>query len=164
MRNTALHLTNSSSTNQNSKRLVIKNLREPFKPANEDLFGQLWPPLEQAIKAIQHKHSIALSLEILYRHVENLCAAKKESQLYDSLKQVCEEHITDLIPELTKYPFFSKIALNLIFVFSLTYHFFNVCRRLLGILEVVEQPLARSLLSNGHDLSNILAYRSWLRS
>jgi cullin-4 len=108
MRNTALHLTNSSSTNQNSKRLVIKNLREPFKPANEDLFGQLWPSLEQAIKAIQHKHSIALSLEILYRHVENLCAAKKESQLYDSLKQICEEHITDLIPELTKYPFLPK--------------------------------------------------------
>jgi cullin-4 len=104
MRSTALHLTNSA--NQNSKRLVIKNLKEPFKPANEDLFVQLWPSLNQAIKAIQHKHSIALSLEILYRHVESLCAAKKEDTLYDSLKQVCEEHITSLIPELTKYPFF----------------------------------------------------------
>lgn len=85
---------------------MIKNLKEPFKPANEDLFGQLWPSLQQAIKAIQHKHSIALSLEILYRHVESLCAAKKESLLYDSLKQVCEEHVENLIPELTKYPFF----------------------------------------------------------
>lgn len=99
MRNTTLNLTNSSSSGQASKKLVIKNLKDV--KSTEDFFKKLWPYLEEAVKAIHDSRKISMSLEILYQYVENLCAEKKSSALYNSLKHICEEHIRNDLPKLT---------------------------------------------------------------
>ena len=74
--------------------------------STEDNFKKLWPLLNEAVNAIHLSKPVSISLEILYRHVENLCSEKKANLLYESLKQLCEEHIKSELPKLTKYPFF----------------------------------------------------------
>ena len=101
MRNTSLNLTSSSSSGQSSsKRLVIKNFRDVPK-AVEDYFAKLWPNLEKAVRAIHRSEPVSMSLEILYQSVETLCAEKKANLLYNSLKQLCEEHIREQVPKLS---------------------------------------------------------------
>jgi translation initiation factor 2B subunit (eIF-2B alpha/beta/delta family) len=126
MRNTSLNLTNSSSSGQTSKRLVIKNLKgnlsffssknwiklvlikllfKETPKTNEDFFTKLWQSLEAAVTAIHKSNPVSMSLEILYQYVENLCSEKKSNLLYASLKQLCEVHIKSEVSKLIIYPF-----------------------------------------------------------
>jgi cullin-4 len=55
-----------------------------------------------------------MSLEILYQYVENLCAEKKANSLYQTLKQLCEEHIKAELPKLTTQVYNPIEYLNLL--------------------------------------------------
>jgi hypothetical protein len=71
--------------------------------------------LEQAVNAIHLSKPVSISLEILYRHVENLCCEKKSNILYIALRDLCENHIKSELPKLIEYPFnFLKRFLNFI--------------------------------------------------
>lgn len=71
----------------------------------EDNFSALWKSLEQAVRAIHERRPVSMSLEILYKNVEYLCAEKQSQKLYMALKQLCEEHIQSEVPKLVIYPF-----------------------------------------------------------
>lgn len=183
-------LTNSSSSGQTAKRLGIRNLRGTFKWALdlslslsitvflletprpvEDTFSVLWKSLDDAVRAIHERRPVSMSLEILYKNVEYLCAEKQANVLYSSLKQLCEEHIQVEVPKLTIYPF-SK--LNNLYSIKLKYSVLSLTQlkfflnfhgneRSNRVLKVAQLTLARPLLANEHDLSNLLATRPWLR-
>jgi cullin-4 len=67
----------------------------------EESFNKLWASLEEAVRAIHNSRPVSMSLEILYKNVENICSEDKSSRLYLALKLLCEEHIRNEVPKLT---------------------------------------------------------------
>jgi cullin-4 len=149
MRNTSLNLTSSSSSGQASKRLVIKNLKETPK-SNGDFFTKLWKSLESAVTAIHKSMPVSMSLEILYQYVENLCAEKKSSTLYSSLKQLCEEHIKSEVAKLNA-PMNDQFE----YLKLLNRHWQEHCSQMMMICQIF-LPLDR-----GYVLNNPLILSIW---
>lgn len=149
IRNATLNLTSSSSNGQTSKRLVIKNLRASAV-STEDSFNKLWPYLEEAVKAIHNSKPIAMSLEILYQNVENLCFEKKTSIAYSSLRQLCEEHIKQELPKLTM-----EIDDQIEYLKLLNRHWQDHCSQMMMICQIF-LPLDR-----GYVLNNPLILSIW---
>lgn len=82
----------SSGKPGTAKKLIIKNLKgKPKLPENYQ--QETWERLREAIVAIQTSKSIKSSLEELYQAVENMCSHKMAAQLYDKLRQLCEDHV-----------------------------------------------------------------------
>ncbi|CAM9628792.1 unnamed protein product [Chrysoparadoxa australica] len=81
------------------KKMVIKPFKEqPQLPP--DFEDQAWSKLRAAVLAVQSKQPIETSREELYRAVEDLCAHKMSSRLYDRLQVECERHIREQVDAL----------------------------------------------------------------
>eukprot|EP01133_Synstelium_polycarpum_P000407 gene407-481_t len=82
------------------KKLVIKNYKEVLKtPANYE--SDSWSSLSHAIYCIYTKQPVQLTLEELYRMVDNLCQSSKgAATLYTNLTQEMEIHINDKLGSL----------------------------------------------------------------
>lgn len=142
-------LTNSSSSGQTAKRLGIRNLRETPRSA-EDNFSTLWKSLNEAVRAIHEQRPVSTSLEILYKNVEYLCAEKQAQKLYVALKQLCEEHIQNEVPKLTK-----DINDQIEYLKLLNSHWQDHCSQMNMICQVF-LPLDR-----GYVLNNPLILSIW---
>lgn len=160
-------LTNSSSCGQTAKRLGIRNLRGTSKWALglslslsitvflletprpvEDTFSVLWKSLDDAVRAIHERRPVSMSLEILYKNVEYLCAEKQANVLYSSLKQLCEEHIQVEVPKLTIYPF-SK--LNNLYSIKLKYSVLSLTQlKFFWIFTEINDQIEYLKLLNSH--------------
>jgi cullin-4 len=91
-----------------------------------------------------------MSLEILYQYVETLCAERKSNQLYNSLRDLCEEHIKSRIGRLIEpvYDFFEYLKL-------LNRHWQDHCSQMMMICQIF-LPLDR-----GYVLNNPLILSIW---
>ncbi len=130
--------------------LKRKNIRKETPKRVEDLFEKLWPFLELAVKAIHTKSSVAMSLEILYRYVENLCAERKENLLYNSLKELFEMHVKNEVPNLT-----NSIDDYLDYLKLLNHYWQDYCAQMTMICQIF-LPLDR-----GYVLNNPLILSIW---
>jgi cullin-4 len=115
-----------------------------------DYFAKLWPNLEKTVRAIHNSEPISMSLEILYQSVETLCAEKKASQLYNALKQLCEEHIKQQIPGLT-LPMDDQLE----YLKLMNRHWQDHCSQMMMICQIF-LPLDR-----GYVLNNPLILSIW---
>jgi hypothetical protein len=170
MRNVTLNLSNKNGTT--SKKIIIKNLRgllinfflfcftlkflieiifffSETPKSSEDSFTRLWPLLKQAVEAIHKSKPISISLEILYQHVENLCSEKKSQQLFTSLKTLCEEHIKDGLPNLTK-----PIDDQYEYLKLLNQQWQNHCSHMMMICQIF-LPLDRGYVLNNPSILSI---------
>eukprot|EP01132_Coremiostelium_polycephalum_P004709 gene4709-5881_t len=78
-------------SNNGPKKLVIKNLRQtPKAPVNYEV--ESWEKLSDAVQSIHNKQATQLTLEELYRMVENLCSEKLSSSLYLKLSKQIEQN------------------------------------------------------------------------
>jgi cullin-4 len=118
--------------------------------ADVDYFPKLWPSLEKTVKAIHNSEPISTSLEILYQSVETLCAEKKANQLYNALKQLCEEHIRDQIGPLTQ-----PIDDQFEYLKLINRHWQDHCSQMMMICQIF-LPLDR-----GYVLNNPLILSIW---
>ncbi len=118
--------------------------------ADVDYFAKLWPNLEKTVRAIHNSEPISMSLEILYQSVETLCAEKKASQLYNALKQLCEEHIKQQIPGLT-LPMDDQLE----YLKLMNRHWQDHCSQMMMICQIF-LPLDR-----GYVLNNPLILSIW---
>mgnify|MGYP006132881853 CR=1 FL=1 len=74
------------------RKLVIKPLKKaPKLPA--DFEQQTWSRLAAAVHAVHGKQAVALSLEELYRAVQDMCLNSLASTVYERLQGECERHI-----------------------------------------------------------------------
>ncbi|XP_066924143.1 cullin-4B-like [Clytia hemisphaerica] len=90
-------MADSTKPNQ-TKRLVIKNFKsKPTLPSNYK--EVTWEKLREAVVAIHNQQSISSSLEELYKAVENLCSHDMSMNLYDRLKNVCENYVKSIIKD-----------------------------------------------------------------
>jgi hypothetical protein len=61
---------------------------------------QLW----DAVRAIQRQERTSTPLESLYKTVESLCLSGQGGALYETLQEVCQDHLRTQAAELKKYP------------------------------------------------------------
>lgn len=84
------------------KKLVIKNFKDKTLML-ENYTEETWQKLKEAVQAIQNNTSIEYSLEELYQSVENLCSYNLSVNLYERLKQLCEDHIKAQIHQFREF-------------------------------------------------------------
>lgn len=91
----------NSAKPKQAKKLVIKNLK--VQSESPSSYGEdTWCKLKDSVCAIYEERPISLTLNELYQAVENCCACKMASSLYERLKSVCEEHVVKLLPFFTQ--------------------------------------------------------------
>ncbi|KAI5812658.1 Cullin family-domain-containing protein [Pyronema omphalodes] len=76
-----------------AKRLQIRNLKKPMKNSPDGYFNTTWQKLDTALTAIFNKERITYSLEELYRGVENVCRGGKAPEMFELLKERCDQYI-----------------------------------------------------------------------
>lgn len=91
-----------------AKKLVIKNFERPQLPERYEEVA--WAKLREAVVAIQQSQRISTSQEELYQAVENLCSHKMAPQLYENLRDLCEQHVRSALHTFFKYPFLSFVV------------------------------------------------------
>ncbi|EFA82957.1 cullin [Heterostelium album PN500] len=74
------------------KKLVIKNLKTVTN-SFDNYESESWLQLENAVNCIHMKLSIQLTLEDLYRMVENICLSGNATNLYKKLSELIEKHV-----------------------------------------------------------------------
>ncbi|XP_065681125.1 cullin-4A isoform X1 [Hydra vulgaris] len=118
------------STPNHAKKLVIKNFK--VIPSLPDNYKDVtFEKLKDAVSAIHLEHSISYSLEELYKAVENLCSHNMSSQLYERLREVCEEHVKTIIAE-----FSSDIIDNFVFLKKMDKQWESHCRQMTMIRSI----------------------------
>ncbi|KAK9823559.1 hypothetical protein WJX72_003747 [[Myrmecia] bisecta] len=76
-----------------ARKLTIKPLKsKPKLP--EDFETTTWKKLQHAVHAVHGKQPVTVSLEELYRAVEDMCLHKMADRLYANLQQECNTHIS----------------------------------------------------------------------
>ncbi|KAI9591975.1 cullin 3 [Syncephalis fuscata] len=96
----------SSSALPGNKRLKAR-INPPRRPTHSaDLYGEMWPKIEQAIKQIYNINSSRLSFEELYRASYTLVIHKKGSDLYQDVGNSLKKHLEQVTAEniVTAFP------------------------------------------------------------
>eukprot|EP00039_Didymoeca_costata_P016531 m.298258 g.298258 ORF g.298258 m.298258 type:complete len:739 (+) comp16408_c0_seq1:174-2390(+) len=76
------------------KRLTLKNFTLPAAKLPDNYGEEQWKMLASAIDAIHKQTKLGVDLEVLYKAVESLSSKGKEAQqLYDRLRNMCQEHL-----------------------------------------------------------------------
>ena len=75
-----------------TKKLVVKNFRTTPRASPDQYANQVWTQLETALSAIFRGEDV--SLEELYRGVENVCRQDKAQALFQKLCEKCNNHVT----------------------------------------------------------------------
>ena len=81
-----------------ARKLVIRPLKRVALPPNFEEAS--WAKLQAAVWAVQHKQAVSVSLEELYRAVEDMCMHKLSARLYGLLQAKCSTHVGTLLSEL----------------------------------------------------------------
>ncbi|MCJ1284036.1 hypothetical protein MMC26_003367 [Xylographa opegraphella] len=76
-----------------TKKLVVKNFRKTSKSNPDQYYDTIWEQLDKALSAIFHHETI--SLEELYRGVENLCRQEKAPALFQRLSDRCKDNVVE---------------------------------------------------------------------
>jgi cullin 4 len=76
-----------------AKKIVIKNFRPARTDETESYFNRTWDELCKALNTICKGEKLDMPLERLYRGVEDICRGGKDKELYETLRQICEEHL-----------------------------------------------------------------------
>lgn len=76
-----------------AKKLVIKNFRTSTKEQSETYCERIQHELKEALLAVYMQKPLQLSLERLYRGVEDMCRHGRERQVYTLLYEVIETHV-----------------------------------------------------------------------
>ncbi|PNS17618.1 hypothetical protein CAC42_3013 [Sphaceloma murrayae] len=82
---------------QGAKKLVVKNLKTQSSWNPENYFDETWARLDDALTKIFAEQHKPLSMEDLYRCVENLCRQGKASSVYSRLNERCVRHLKDSV-------------------------------------------------------------------
>jgi cullin-4 len=77
-----------------ARKLKVKNLRKSTKNNTDAYFNNTWESLNNVLTAIFNREKVPVSLEELYRGVENICRAEKAPQLFERLEARCEGYVT----------------------------------------------------------------------
>ena len=77
-----------------ARKLKVKNLRKSTKNNADAYFNNMWESLNNVLTAIFNREKVPVSLEELYRGVENICRAEKAPQLFEKLEARCEGYVT----------------------------------------------------------------------
>ncbi|KAL8857533.1 MAG: hypothetical protein Q9178_005861 [Gyalolechia marmorata] len=80
-------------TEAGPKRLVVKNFRKTPRSDPEKYIKGVWSQLNTALSAILAEEKLPHSNEELYRGVENLCRQGRAPQLYETLREKCQQGI-----------------------------------------------------------------------
>ena len=80
------------SNHTGAKRLVVKNFRAAPRASPDQYADQIWKQLEVALSAIFQGKNV--SLEELYRGVENVCRQGKASILFEKLCEKCTSQVS----------------------------------------------------------------------
>lgn len=84
-----------------ARKLVVKNLKKTSKRDSETYFHSTWALLEKVLGTIFRKEKIPMSMEELYRGVENLCRVDRAPVMYEKLRACCDEYVgTQLKPQI----------------------------------------------------------------
>lgn len=83
---------NLSAPQSGTKKLVVKTIKRSSKPDPDGYFNNVWNQLDNGLSAIFHDDKI--SLEELYRGVENLCRQDKAPVLFQKLCERCTVHVS----------------------------------------------------------------------
>ena len=88
--------TTSVGSNATPKKLVVRNFRTTTKTNPEEYFKTIWKELQDALEIVLDKDVKTISLEHLYRGVENICRQDEAPRLFKKLQARCMRHITDV--------------------------------------------------------------------
>ena len=80
------------SNQTGTKRLMVKNFKTTPRASPDQYANQIWNRLEVALSAIFQGKNV--SLEELYRGVENVCRQGKASILFEKLCEKCTSHVS----------------------------------------------------------------------
>ena len=80
------------SNHTGAKRLMVKNFKTAPRASPDQYADQIWNQLEVALSAIFEGKNV--SLEELYRGVENVCRQGKASILFERLCEKCTSHVS----------------------------------------------------------------------
>ncbi|KAF8533344.1 Cullin family-domain-containing protein [Trichophaea hybrida] len=81
--------------NSGARRLQVRNFRKSTKNNADGYFNTMRESLSTALTAIFDRKNIPMSLEELYRGVENICKAGKAPELFELLKTHCSDYVLD---------------------------------------------------------------------
>lgn len=85
--------TSQFGTNSGPRRLIVKNLRTTSRSDPTEYFNKTWNQLDAALTAIFTNGQLQLSMEELYRGVENLCRQGKAQELSQRLFARCRAYV-----------------------------------------------------------------------
>ncbi|DBA80768.1 hypothetical protein WJX77_001890 [Trebouxia sp. C0004] len=125
----------STSTKNGSaapvRKLVIKPLKsKPKLPA--DFESTTWAKLNEAVLAVHGKKGVSLSLEELYRAVEDMCLHKMADRLYSNLQKVCDAHIASQLQQLAR----SQTSGSVLFLEQMNESWQDHCSQMLTIRSI----------------------------
>ncbi|KAM7301695.1 cullin-4A [Ixodes scapularis] len=119
----------SNNKPNSAKKLVIKNFERPQLP---DRYEEVaWAKLREAVVAIQQSQRISTSQEELYQAVENLCSHKMAPQLYDNLRDLCEQHVRSAL-----HTFFKESLDNTLFLKLMNDCWQSHCQQMIMIRSI----------------------------
>ncbi|KAA6417758.1 MAG: ubiquitin- cullin 4 [Trebouxia sp. A1-2] len=114
-----------------ARKLVIKPLKsKPKLPA--DFESATWAKLNEAVSAVHGKKGVALSLEELYRAVEDMCLHKMADRLYSNLQKVCDAHIASQLQQLAS----SQTSGSVLFLEQMNESWQDHCSQMLTIRSI----------------------------
>jgi len=76
------------------KKIQIQNLHKPTRNNADRYFHTTWESLSTALTAIFNRERIPMSLEGLYRGVENICRAGRAPELFSLLNICCKDYVS----------------------------------------------------------------------